>query len=59
MVYSPTSVALDNLMALVQPQLKKQLIIRSVANSSFLESTITSNNSFVGVEFPDSYAVSL
>lgn len=58
LVYSPTSDALSKLMELVQPQLGKQLIIRSVSNASFLESTIIANKSFLGVEFPDSYAVS-
>lgn len=58
MVYSPTNPRLDELFTIVGGLVAPFLKWASVANSSELVPRLSQSNSFVGVEFPDSYAVS-
>lgn len=57
-VYSPASPHVDELFRILEQFVVPSLTITSVENSEELESRLTEQNSFVGVEFPDDYAVS-
>lgn len=56
-VYSPQNPHLENLFGIVAQFVRPFLNINSVSNSSLLAPRLTQANSYVGVEFPDWYAV--
>jgi hypothetical protein len=58
-VYSPSNPELDNLFAIIGQFVRPFLNINSVKSSDLLEPRLVQANSYVGVEFPDWYSVSL
>jgi hypothetical protein len=57
-VYSPANPQLENLFGIVSQYVRPFLNINSVSNSEMLAPRLIQANSYVGVEFPDWYAVS-
>ena len=58
-VYSPSNPQLANLFQIVETFVRPFLRVSSVASSELLEPKLIQTNSYVGVEFPDWYSVSL
>lgn len=58
-VYSPSNPQLDNLFEIVKMYVRPFLNVNSVASGELLEPRLIQANSYVGVEFPDWYSVSL
>lgn len=57
-VYSPSNIHLENLFGIVSEYVRPFLNINSVKSSDLLAPRLSQANSYVGVEFPDWYAVS-
>jgi hypothetical protein len=58
-VYSPSNEHLEELFSIVGKLVDPYLTVSTVANSNLLERRLLNMSSFVGIEFPDWYSVSL
>ncbi|XP_058835899.1 phospholipid-transporting ATPase ABCA3-like [Topomyia yanbarensis] len=54
--YSPQSVIVDRLVANAAQQIREPLSVQPFTNALQLENFLRSNNTLVGIEFPDSYS---